>query len=262
MKREIFCRRSTPPSSSARPDARKIPALQLVLRDLEEFGVPHLLFLNKIDTASIDVRDALTHLQPASRTPLLLRQIPIWNNGVAVGFIDLALERAYVYREHAPSEVVEIPKGEAATEKEARYSMLERLADYDDALMEELISDIEPPRDQVFDDLTKELRAGLVAPLFIGSAERGAGVTRLLKALRHEAPGTRCDRARLGVAKAGRRWRASCARFTRRMAASFRSPACCAAPSDEADRLFREWRGSHLGPVASARRQQQGSLSA
>ncbi len=184
-------------------DERKLPALQLTLRQLEELGVPHLLFLNKIDAATIDVREALNVLQPASRTPLLLRQIPIWNNGVAVGFIDLALERAYVYREHAPSEVIEIPKGEAATEKEARYSMLERLADYDDALMEELISDIEPPRDQIFDDLTKELRAGLVAPVFIGSAERGAGVTRLLKALRHEAPGVAQTRARLGVAESG-----------------------------------------------------------
>ncbi len=180
-------------------DTRKIPALQLILRQLEELGVPHLIFLNKIDVATIDVREALSLLQPASRTPLLLRQIPIWNNGVAIGFIDLALERAYVYREHAPSEVVEIPKDEAATEKEARYSMLERLADYDDALMEELISDIEPPRDQVFDDLTKELRAGLVVPLFIGSAERGAGVTRLLKALRHEAPGIDETCARLGL---------------------------------------------------------------
>lgn len=184
-------------------DERKIPALQLTLRQLEELRVPHFLFLNKIDVATIEVRDALAMLQPASRTPLLLRQIPIWNNGVAVGFIDLALERAYVYREHAPSEIVDIPKGDAANEKEARYSMLERLADYDDALMEELISDIEPPRDQVFDDLTKELRAGLVAPLFIGSAERGAGVTRLLKALRHEAPGIGATRARLGLADRG-----------------------------------------------------------
>lgn len=184
-------------------DERKVAALQLTLRQLEEFGVPHLLFLNKIDAATIDVREALNILQPASRAPLLLRQIPIWSNGVAVGFIDLALERAYVYREHAPSEVVEIPQGEAALEKEARYSMLERLADYDDALMEELISDIEPPRDQVFDDLTKELRAGLAAPVFIGSAERGAGVTRLLKALRHEAPGVADTRARLGVAESG-----------------------------------------------------------
>jgi elongation factor G len=184
-------------------DERKLPALQLQLRQLEELGVPHLLFLNKIDATTIDARAALALLQPASRTPLLLRQIPLWNNGVAVGFIDLALERAYVYREHAPSEVVDIPKGEQALEKEARYSMLERLADYDDALMEELISDIEPPRDQIFDDLTRELRSGLVAPLFIGSAERGAGVTRLLKALRHEAPGIEETCARLGVTAVG-----------------------------------------------------------
>jgi len=184
-------------------DPRKIPALQLILRQLEELGVPHFIFLNKIDAATIDVREALTILQQASRTPLLLRQVPIWNNGVAVGFIDLALERAYVYREHAPSEVVDISGGDVATEKEARYSMLERLADYDDALMEELISDIEPPRDQVFDDLTKELRAGLVVPLFIGSAERGAGVTRLLKAMRHEAPGIEATRVRLGVGESG-----------------------------------------------------------
>ncbi|MEF3367189.1 elongation factor G [Methylocystis sp. 9N] len=184
-------------------DARKLPALQLVLRQLEELRLPHFIFLNKIDAATIDVRDALGLLQPASHTPLLLRQIPIWSNGVAVGFIDLALERAYVYREHAPSEVVDIPQGDTTTEKEARYSMLERLADYDDALMEELISDIEPPRDQVFDDLTKELRAGLVVPLFIGSAEKGAGVTRLLKALRHEAPGIEAARARLGVDESG-----------------------------------------------------------
>jgi elongation factor G len=185
------------------PDPRKVPALQLLLRDIEELGVPHFLFLNKIDIATEGVRETLASLQQASHIPLLLRQIPIWSNGIAVGFIDLALERAYVYREHAPSEVCEIPSGDAAQEKEARYSMLERLADYDDDLMEELISDIEPPRDQVFDDLRKELRAGQVAPVFIGSAERGAGVTRLLKALRHEAPAIESTRARLGVKDAG-----------------------------------------------------------
>jgi elongation factor G len=184
-------------------DPRKLPALQLVLRELEELKVPRILFLNKIDIATMRVSETLSMLQPASRTPLLLRQIPIWQNGIATGFIDLALERAFVYREHAPSMVVDVPAGDMPREKEARYSMLERLADYDDALMEELVSDIEPPRDQVFDDLTNELRQGLVAPLLIGSAERGNGVTRLLKALRHESAGVAATRARLGVADEG-----------------------------------------------------------
>jgi elongation factor G len=180
-------------------DPRKVQPLRLVLRELEELKIPRFLFLNKIDQAGGGVREALETLQPASRTPLLLRQIPLWENGVATGFVDLALERAFVYREAAPSEVVEIPAGVGADEKRARYSMLERLADYDDELMEQLLTDIEPPRDKVFDDLSRELREGHVVPLLMGSATQGHGVTRLLKALRHEAPGVSATRARLGV---------------------------------------------------------------
>ena len=141
-------------------DPRKVPALQVILRELEELKIPRFLFLNKIDLAGGGVREALEMLQPASRTPLLLRQIPLWENGVATGFVDLALERAFVYREAAPSEVVEMPDGVAPDEKQARYSMLERLADYDDALMEQLLSDIEPPRDRVFDDLAARTARG------------------------------------------------------------------------------------------------------
>ncbi|MCW2283862.1 elongation factor G [Rhodoblastus acidophilus] len=184
-------------------DERKVPALRVILSELEELGLPRILFLNKIDSATARIREILALLQPASRTPLLLRQIPIWQNGIVTGFIDLALERAFVYREHAPSVVVDVPAGELPSEKEARYTMLEKLADYDDSLMEELLSDIEPPRDQVFDDLTADLRKGLVAPVLIGSAAEGHGVTRLLKALRHEAPGIAQLRARLGIADQG-----------------------------------------------------------
>lgn len=184
-------------------DARKMPALQMIMRELEDMGVPRFLFLNKIDLATATLGDTLAMLQPASRTPLLLRQLPIWRNGIATGFIDLALERGFVYREHAPSEVIAVPAGELPAEKQARYSMLERLADYDDELLEELIGDIEPPRDQIFDDLAKELRDGHVVPLLIGAAERGNGVTRLLKALRHESSGIAATCARLGVKSEG-----------------------------------------------------------
>src|SRR5918998_2020978 len=184
-------------------DERKIPALEIILRELEEADIPRFLFINKIDSATQRIRETLALLQQASRTPLLLRQIPLWKDGIAIGFIDLALERAFVYREHAPSEVVDLPEGELPREKEARFSMLERLADHDDNLMEELLSDIEPPRDRVFEDLAKELRERQVVAVLIGSADRGNGVTRLLKALRHEAPSLPETRARLGVDESG-----------------------------------------------------------
>ncbi|HVR58190.1 MAG TPA: elongation factor G, partial [Pseudolabrys sp.] len=128
--------------------------------------------------------------------------IPIWNGDIISGFVDLALERAYVYKEHAPSEIIELKGENLDRKKEARFTMLETLADHDDQLMEQLLEDIEPPRDKVFDDLAKELRDRIVCPVLIGVATRSNGVLRLMKALRHESPGVSETAQRLGV-KAG-----------------------------------------------------------
>lgn len=184
------------------PDARRVPALQLILKQLDDRGIPHMLFLNKIDASTTPVGEIIPMLQPASVKPLVLRQIPIWENGVATGFIDLASERAYVYREHAVSEIVPLPQDAASVEREARFHMLEQLADYDDSLMEQLLSDIEPPKDRIFDDLSRELAEGLICPVLIGSAANANGISRLMKALRHEVPGVARAAERLGLAGA------------------------------------------------------------
>ena len=183
-------------------DEKKVPQLQLILRELEDQNIPRFLFLNKIDKADKRVRETIKLLQPASRVPLLLRQIPIWNGDIIAGFVDLALERAFVYKEYAASEVIDLTGENVDRKKEARFTMLETLADHDDQLMEQLLEDIEPPRDKVFDDLAKELRDRIVCPVLLGCATRSNGVLRLLKALRHEAPGVAETIERLGV-KAG-----------------------------------------------------------
>jgi len=183
-------------------DEKKIPQLQLILRELEDHKIPRILFVNKIDKADAGVHDVLKLLQPASRTKLILRQIPTFAGDIISGFVDLALERAFVYKEHAPSEVVPLEGDAADLEKTARFSMLETLADHDDELMEQLLEDIQPPRDKVFDDLRQELREGLVCPVLMGTAARANGVLRVLKALRHESPGIVETAKRLGV-KAG-----------------------------------------------------------
>jgi elongation factor G len=180
-------------------DEKKVPQLQLILRELEERKIPRFLFVNKIDKADSTIHDALRVLQPASRSKLLLRQIPTFSGDIVTGFVDLALERAFVYKEHAPSEVVPLEGDALDREKTARFSMLETLADHDDELMEQLLEDIQPPRDRIFDDLSRELREELVCPVLLGSATRTNGVLRLMKALRHEVPGISDTAKRLGV---------------------------------------------------------------
>ena len=180
-------------------DDKKAPALQLILKQLDEIGLPRFLFINKIDKSDSSPRDVLEWLQPASSQPLVMRQLPIMTGSVVTGFIDLALERAFIYQEHAESKVVDMPSDLAELEKDERFSMLEKLADHDDELMEQLLSDLDPPRDVVFNDLSRELSEGLITPVLFGSAEHGNGVGRLLKALRHESPNVEETAKRLGL---------------------------------------------------------------
>jgi elongation factor G len=169
------------------PEPAKVQMLKPYLKRLTDLKIPHFLFINKIDKATGSLRSVLSMLQEASDTPFLLRQIPIWEgDGRVTGFVDLALERAYVYKSGAAGEIIDI--ADKDREKEARFQMLEKLADYDEHLMEELLSDVDPPRDEVFSDLARELSEGLIVPALIGAADGDHGVLRLLKALRHEVP--------------------------------------------------------------------------
>jgi elongation factor G len=183
------------------PEPSKMQMLKPYLKRLTDLRVPHILFVNKIDKAGGAMRDLIEALREVSDTPLLARQIPIVEGGAVTGFVDLALERAYVFRKGAPAEVVEIADKDA--ERAERFAMLEKLADYDEHLMEELLSDIEPPRDEVFADLSRELAEGLIAPALLGSGENDLGVERLLKALRHEVPGVDKAATRLGLKSGG-----------------------------------------------------------
>jgi elongation factor G len=180
----------------ADPEPEKAVLLQPTMKALERLGIPHILFVNKIDQARGSLPDLLTALAPVSRAPLVARQIPIVDGEHASGFVDLALERAFVYRPGQPSERIDLPPHLAEIEADARFHMLEQLADYDDALMEQLLSDVVPERDVVFADLVREMNEGLIVPVFLGSALNGFGVGRLLKALRHElrAPGAAAER--------------------------------------------------------------------
>ena len=180
-------------------DDKKLPALQVILKSLEDRNIPHFMFFNKIDKFQGSIRQLLKTVEPVSNIPLVVRQIPIWKDGIATGFIDLALERAFVYKEHAASEVIDIPDEEKAREVEARFEMLEQIADYDDSLMEQLLEDITPETELVFKDLVKEVQNREICPVFIGSAENGNGIHRLLKALRHESPSIEQTRNRLNL---------------------------------------------------------------
>jgi len=181
------------------PEAERAALAEPVLRQLEDRGVPHIVLINKVDKAWGGIDQLLDALQPLSDAAIVDRQVPISKGEQAVGFIDLALNRAFNFRLGQPSEQVPIPEDLRDEERAARFHMLEQLADHDDYLLEQLLSEEEPDLETVCGDLRRETAEGLVVPVLLGSASCGYGMRRLLKALRHDTPLSATTAKRLGI---------------------------------------------------------------
>jgi elongation factor G len=181
------------------PDPARAPLAAPALRTLDELGIPHVIFVNRIDQAHGRIRDLLSALQPMSVSPLIARQVPIWDGEKVSGFVDLALEYAFKYRPGERSERIDIPADLQEREAEARTHMLEQLADHDDDLLEQLLMDQAPSREKVLQDLARETGDNLGVSVLFGSAISSWGVRRLLKAARHETPTPQGAANRLGV---------------------------------------------------------------
>jgi len=181
------------------PQAEKAVALTPIFRYLQANSIPHMVFINKMDHATQPVEGVLDALQAVSGRPLVLRQIPIGGGDAPTGYVDLVSERAYEYKPCEASALISIPDDMSDDEELARQVMLESLADFDDDLMEQILEDAIPATDEVYQQLTKDLREGLIVPVFVGAAEHDHGVRRLLKALRHETPDPDATAERLGL---------------------------------------------------------------
>ncbi len=175
------------------PTAERVVALAPLLKYIEDHRIPHLFFINKIDSAEVRVRDMLAALQTVSTRKLVLRQVPIRRptaDGAeeTIGYVDLVSERAYRYRSSGASDLIEMPAELLPREGEARRDMLETLSEFDDTLLEQLIEDVAPEKSLIYRDLHDEFGDDKIAPVLLGAGDRENGVRRLLKALRHDAP--------------------------------------------------------------------------
>lgn len=186
------------------PSPERAATLAPLLGFLDAWRIPHLLFVNKAKGLQVRMRELLAALQSASARPLILREVPIRVGDKVTGVVDVVSERAWGFDGGREStRLMSVPDSARELEAEARTELVERLAELDDALLEEFLSDVTPTPAELWENLTRDLAADLVVPVFLGEALTDEGVDRLMKALRHEAPGPQVGAARLGVGEAG-----------------------------------------------------------
>ncbi len=181
------------------PECDRVLNLTPLFQFLDDWEIPHLVFVNKIDHAHASFGEVLNALQSVSSRPLVLHQYPIGQGETIKGFIDLVSEQAYHYHEGAPADPVPLPDSLKEEEQLARQEMLETVADFDDHLLEELLEEIEPSNEEICKDLKMELGADLIVPVFIGIADQDYGVRPLLDALLREAPDPQQTAERRGL---------------------------------------------------------------
>ncbi|MCP4395096.1 MAG: elongation factor G [Alphaproteobacteria bacterium] len=191
------------------PDPARAVMVAPILKFLSNKSIPHMIFINKVKNKKAPIRDVFNALQKMSDNPLVLREIPIRNGDEVTGFVDLVSEQAYQYEEDSKhnegsrSNLIQMSDDVKERKETARFEMLESLADFDDDLMEKLLEDAIPPKDDVYNNIKNVMNEGMVVPVFFGSSEKDFGVHRLLKALRHEIPEAGTAAQRLGLENAG-----------------------------------------------------------
>lgn len=188
------------------PDNTRILTLSPLFKFLDDWEIPHLVFINKMDRiCSDETRCATTFvsvleaLKNVSSRPVVPHQYPIGHKEKLIGYIDLVSEQAYHYHPGAAADPVPMPEALKEAEHAARMQMLEELANFDDHLLEELLEEIEPPQEEIIKDLKMELGADLIVPVFLGIADQDFGVRPLLEALLREAPEPESTTQRRGI---------------------------------------------------------------
>src|SRR4029077_5912315 len=92
------------------PETERVLTMSPLFKFLDDHAIPHMVFINKMDTATARVSELLAALQSVSQKPLVLRQTPLPDPaGKAIGYVDLVSERAYKYKPGQPSDLIKIP---------------------------------------------------------------------------------------------------------------------------------------------------------
>ena len=158
------------------------PQTETVWRQGTKYGVPRIVFVNKLDAigADFDMCVASLHERLAANAEAV--QYPIGTESNFKGVIDIVGRKAWMYtsdKDEAPTEAP-IPEDYVSKVEELRQKLLEALAGFDDDLMMLVLEGEEVPLDMIKATIRKAVLTGEFFPVFCGSAYKNKGIQLLL----------------------------------------------------------------------------------
>ncbi len=161
------------------------PQSETVWRQADRYKVPRMAFVNKMDKTGGDFYMSLDSIHERLNKDAVAIQLPIGEENNFNGIIDLLTQKAYGFEGKMGENVIdmEIPEDMKSKVEEYRGTLIERIAETDDALMEKYLNDEEIPLSELKEALRKATISFQLIPVLCGTALQNKGAQLLLDAV-------------------------------------------------------------------------------
>src|SRR5881409_2084006 len=162
------------------------PQTETVWRQADRYGVPRIIFVNKMDRVGADFDMCLKMVRDRLGTKAVPIQLPLGSGELFTGLIDLVREIEIVYDDDTlGKKYVEGPVPESMKEQVAklRHEMIEACVESDDAILHKYLEDHKLTEEEIRTVIRKAAVAGTIVPVICGAAFKNKGVQALLDAV-------------------------------------------------------------------------------
>lgn len=158
------------------------PQSETVWRQAEKYGVPRMIFVNKMDIMGANFYRVVDMVKDRLKANAVPVQLPIGAESTFVGIIDLITMKAEIYKDDLGKEfeITEIPEDMMDKATEWHEKLMESVAETSEALMEKFLNEEELTEKEVRKAIRKQTIAGEMVPVCCGSAYKNKGVQMLL----------------------------------------------------------------------------------
>jgi elongation factor G len=158
------------------------PQTETVWRQGSKYGVPRIVFVNKLDAIGADFEMCVRSLHERLGANAAAVQLPIGIESSLMGCIDIIEQKAWVYDSNVDDEPVESPIPDEYKEKvvELRAALFEALSNYDEEILMMVLDGQEPSVEQTKATIRKAVLTGEFHPVFCGSAYKNKNIQLLL----------------------------------------------------------------------------------
>jgi len=158
------------------------PQSETVWNQADRYKVPRIAFINKMDRTGADFLAVVSQMNKYLDANAFPFQIPLGAEENFIGMIDLLEQKAFLFHEHGWSEV-EIPQESRKSCEEARAALVEKLAEFNEEIMELFFEEKEIPLEMLKKVAREATLKLLITPVFCGAAYKNKGIQQLLDAV-------------------------------------------------------------------------------